>query len=589
MSRLRESSVPLLDKRASELRFPTSPSRSKTQFPIGKKPRQETGWLLTWERDLLVFSTVLKVLLFPAYHSTDFEVHRNWMAITYSLPMSKWYFDTTSEWSTLDSDLDCLGTGLMGWCHEIALDYPPFFAYFEFLLSLPARLIDPSIVQLLNLNYDATSVVYYQRSTVIVTELVLCAALLRIARKSVDPSIGRVIAASLFLHPGFFIVDHIHFQYNGFLFGILVWSIIMASEGKHLESGILFAVLLNFKHIYMYLSPAYFIYLFRFHCMTPGGDFISNSFLSLANTVLAVFVASFGPFFLLKNGGAQIVQIFSRLFPFTRGLNHAYWAPNVWALVTAADRILLKYVRWAGKDVNVYEPGVASSSRGLVGDTVFAILPNVVPIHTFTLTILFQAIYLVKLWRTPTHKSFLTALTLCGWASFMFGWHVHEKAILLVLVPLSLMAADSGLHLRVFMIASAAGIYSLFPLIFKPSESIIKVIYSTGWCCIVYGMLQKRAYEFPNTLITAVVERMENLYLAGFVPLQAFVVLFPFLTSRRPSSSSAFPTAQTCVVVSGGNGQLEFLPLMLTSVYCSIGLLWAFVRFSYFYVVKFRE
>lgn len=47
-------------------------------------------------------------------------------------------------------------------------------------------------------------------------------------------------------------------------------------------------------------------------------------------------------------------------------------------------------------------------------------------------------IFLAKLWITPTYKSFLTALTLCGYTSFLFGWHVHEKAILLVLVPLRL-------------------------------------------------------------------------------------------------------------------------------------------------------
>ena len=72
--------------------------------------------------------------------------------------------------------------------------------------------------------------------------------------------------------------------------------------------------------------------------MSPTGEIQLKNFLSLANAVIAVFVVSFGPFALM----GQIPQLLSRLFPFTRGLNHAYWAPNFWALVTAADRILLK-------------------------------------------------------------------------------------------------------------------------------------------------------------------------------------------------------------------------------------------------------
>lgn len=168
----------------------------------------------------------------------------------------------------------------------------------------------------------------------------------------------------------------------------------------------------------------------------------------------------------------QVPQLLSRLFPFTRGLNHAFWAPNVWALVTAADRVLLRCmyttfpsaehtitqflftdIKHMGAEIVINAPGVVSTSRGLVGDTIFAVLPNIKPIHTFVITILFQSVsdqwillntgspqvqqlFLIKLWFSPTYKSFLTALTLCGYTSFLFGWHVHEKAVLLVLVPM---------------------------------------------------------------------------------------------------------------------------------------------------------
>jgi len=73
--------------------------------------------------------------------------------------------------------------------------------------------------------------------------------------------------------------------------------------------------------------------------MAPNGWSIQfQNLMSLAQAVLLVFTVSFGPFALMR----QIPQVLSRLFPFTRGLNHAYWAPNVWALVTALDRVLLK-------------------------------------------------------------------------------------------------------------------------------------------------------------------------------------------------------------------------------------------------------
>jgi len=170
----------------------------------------------------------------------------------------------------------------------------------------------------------------------------------------------------------------------------------------------------------------------------------------------------------------------------------------------------------------------------------------------------------------------------------MFGWHVHEKAILLVLVPLSLLAADSQAYFRTFMIASTAGIFSLFPLLFTPAESFIKVVYSVLWAVFVFEPLNRQVYEFPPSLLFVLLDASEKLYLTGFPLLQLFVTLFPILAPHLSSFSS---TPQLCKSdrmclepTAEGLASMEFLPLMLTSVYCAVGLVWAFLRLSYIYV-----
>ncbi|GAA5871553.1 hypothetical protein JCM8547_001370 [Rhodosporidiobolus lusitaniae] len=551
-------------------------SSKRGEEPLEALPAPSTTpWyrLRPAERDVVVVAVLLKALLFNAYRSTDFEVHRNWLAITHSLPLTQWYYDTTSEWT---------------------LDYPPFFAFFERFLSTFAYIVDPAVVRLDNLGYGAMSAVTFQRTTVIASELVLVFGLFRWARTSTKPDYPTafLIAASVVFHPGLLIVDHIHFQYNGFLLGTLLWSLLAARDNNLYACAALFATLLNFKHIFVYLALPYFVFLLRRHCFPPGGKFQLDRVIELGLIVVGITALSFGPF-VLAGGISQLKQIFSRLFPFQRGLNHAYWAGNVWAIVSAVDRILVKYLVSRGWPIST--EALTSSSRGLIGSTTFGVLPQVTPRATFALTFAFTAAFLVKLWFDPSFKRFLHSVVLAAMTSFLWGWHVHEKAVLLFLVPLSLTATEDDNHYRCFVLATTAGVFGLFPLLIKPAETPFKLIASALWAAFVFPQLRRVVYRPNPNLFTILISYLETLYLYSFVVLQIYTsLLHPLLFPSHPTSSSV-PSIIHCDASSGScippsasvqaqetsESSMEFLPLMMTSVYCAVGITWSWVRLSW--------
>jgi len=292
---------------------------------------------------ILILITVIKVLLIPSYFSTDFHVHRNWLATTRHLPLNQWYFDD------------------VGGRTVHTLDYPPGFGWFEYLLGsnfitdgmVKQGWLDTRCLELLpdDDNEPSERCVLFHRCTVILSDVVLFlgAYFASITYGTQTHNGKEATKLSFFLiitNPGLIMLDHIHFQYNGMLLGILLCSVACIIRGSlggkttrkkdiaiseqnwELCGAAFFAVLVSLKHLYMTLAPLYFVYLLRHHCFIAKKEndsttlkFSFKRFLSLAAVTLICLFGPFVPFLIQKDPMHQIAQILHRLFPFGRGVS----------------------------------------------------------------------------------------------------------------------------------------------------------------------------------------------------------------------------------------------------------------------------
>ncbi len=185
---------------------------------------------------------------------------------------------------------------------------------------------------------------------------------------------------------------------------------------------------------------------------------------------------------------------------------------------------------------------------------------------------------MILLRRPNQPRIFVRAIVLCAFASFLFGWHVHEKAILIVITPLTsvlnnlvvtdqwiisyshrLLAVSSHEDCRLFMLLSFTGHVSLFPLLFTPFENVVKTVLVLAYSLASYSFLSAFHYD-PKSKGTLIKFRSwERFFLYGLVVVALFECFL---------HSLLFPS-----------GALPFLPLLIMSVYCAVGVIYVWFLF----------
>jgi alpha-1,3-glucosyltransferase len=275
-------------------------------------------------------------------------------------------------------------------------------------------------------------------------------------------------------------------------------------------AALAFSVLVYLKHLFAPLALPVGAYLLSAYC-AQGGRFRVMHFCKLVAVALAVTLLAFGPFIAQPNGMQQMQQIFTRLFPFDRGLVHTYWAPNVWALYCSADRAVLAVCRAGALPfpgllgplcavAAGFDPAASPTTGVLGAASAFAFLPPVSAGMCLALLAAAMLPALLVVARSPSRASLIDSLVYCSLCSFMFGYHVHEKAILIpLLLSILSLALEAGpfagkpalFDIKAYLVLtlSFSGVHGLFPLFTHPQEAPIKVFVAGAYCFLVVTLV----------------------------------------------------------------------------------------------------
>ncbi|KAE8145322.1 ALG6, ALG8 glycosyltransferase family-domain-containing protein [Aspergillus avenaceus] len=407
----------------------------------------------------------------PPMHG-DFEAQRHWMEITTHLPMSKWYTYDLQYWG---------------------LDYPPLTAYHSWILGKIGTLFDPAWFALdASRGFEDPRLKVYMRATVVVSEyLVYVPAVVNFLRRytqmhGVPVWSASVALVAILLQPSTILIDHGHFQYNTVMLGLVAASLDAILAGRMLWACIFFVGALGFKQMALYYAPVMFAFLLGI-CVSRRYQIIRLICISLvtiaafAVLLAPLIVGAVGddarndlasvslppllqalPIELDKNSWfyaplLQLTQIIHRVFPFARGLFEDKVA-NAWCAIHTFYKL------------HRFEATLLQ--RVSLGATLASIL---VPCAI--------------IFRHPRASFLLPALSTVAWAFFLFSFQVHEKSVLLPLLPMTLMlAGDGGLskETRAWVgWANTLGSWTMFPLLKRDELRVPYFVMTFLWAYLL--------------------------------------------------------------------------------------------------------
>ncbi|KAI9595936.1 glucosyltransferase [Syncephalis fuscata] len=339
----------------------------------------------------------------------DYEAQRHWMEITLHLPPSQWYFYDLSYWG---------------------LDYPPLTAYVSWLCGFVGSLINPTWFVLdKSRGIETPESRVFMRTTVIVLDYAIyipaIVLFIRTWLRDASRSVQYTTLFILLLQPSLILVDHGHFQYNSVMLGLSLLAVVYYSRGRYLLGSVYFCLSLMFKQMALYYSPAIFFFLLGKCFRQPRGF---SLFIQLGLTVAVTFALNLLPF---AGSIDTLRQVFVRLFPVARGLYEDKVA-NVWCAIS----IVVKLRDWYSKE-------------------------QLAMLSTFTTLLAFMPAC-INVFRHGSRRHLVYAMANSALAFFLFSFQVHEKTILLPLLPITLLIVDEPVLVSWF---TNVAVFSMYPLL----------------------------------------------------------------------------------------------------------------------------